>query len=198
MNILEKLKEIIETIENIIRNDGKVEAKLLEALKYYKYTFESQNVIKERIEDFPMEEFMGEISKGTATFGDFSFPIGSFEKTGNTINVKERVEIRYDEKNKTAKMYMNGKQICSNPEVEKELARQIEQNGRLSTIKVNSQGEVVRSDAEEYRASLYDSEARKKTEEVGRTFEQRQNERNEQTKETEQNIGKDDDELSFA
>lgn len=198
MNILEKLKEVIEKINNIIKNDGKVETKLLETLKYYKYVFENQEMIKEDFNDLEVENFLGEISEGTATFGDFSFPIGSFEKTGNTINVKERVEIRYDEKNKTAKMYMNGKQICSNPEVEKELARQIEQNGRLSTIKVNSQGEVVRSDAEEYRASLYDSEARKKTEEVGRTFEQRQNERNEQTKEIEQNRGEDDEELSFA
>lgn len=41
-------------------------------------------------------------------------------------------------------MYMNGQPICSNPEVEKELARQIEQNGIVSTVKVKSYGEVVK------------------------------------------------------
>lgn len=197
MSILEKLKTIIEVIKNIIKSDGKVETKLLEALKYYEYAFENQDMRRGNLEGFPMGKFLGEISEGIATFGDFSFPIGSFEQHGNTITVKERVEIHYDEKNKTAKMYMNGKQICSNPEVEKEIARQIEQNGRPSTIKVNNKGEVVRSAAEDYRASLYNAEARQKTEEVGRTFEQKQKEKQEQVKETQQTRNA-DEELAFG
>lgn len=67
--MLEKLKELIEKIKDIIENGKKTNKKLLESLKYYAFILGEEEIMRYSKESFQkMGEVLGKIETGVATF----------------------------------------------------------------------------------------------------------------------------------
>lgn len=167
---MEKIKEIfkklLEKVNSMI--NGIKDVKMLEKENYYIYKILKPNMVNE-VEIGKNIEYVGEISEGTFCIGGLELPIGSFEIKGNDIDVNEQVTITPD-----GQMYMRGKPICNNEKIQEEIARQIKQNGRPTQVKVDENGDIIKTDAEEYRSEMYDDDARKRTEQVSKNWEEKQ------------------------
>lgn len=183
--IKEILKSVWETVQNALKALSKEQTKRLAEENYYTYRPENYKIVPET--EIGESEYLGEIETGTFQIAGLSLPIGSFEIKGNTISVKEKVTITPD-----GKMYMRGKEICTNEKMQTEIARQIKQNGKPSGVVVDGNGDIVKTESEKYRNEMYDDEARKKTEEVSANWKEKQEEREaekEEKKETENHKG---------
>ncbi len=189
---MEKIKEIIkgflEKIGNLIKNkENSNETKMLEKANRYTWKMENYKLVEEQ-EEVPQEYAIKEAS---LMVGGLELPIGSFEiqrKNGDVfIDVKDQVTITED-----GKMYIKGKQICKDEEIQGEMARQIKQNGKPGQVVVNSSGEIVKTDSEKYRNEMYDDDARKRTEEVSNKWneEQKQTQRENQKENTNEEMEK--------
>ncbi len=171
---LEKLKTIMQALS------GKDKVKALESENYYTFKMLSSKV-SDKIE---MQDviYMGKVQSATFKIGGLKLPMDSFEINGNEINVKEHVTITPE-----GKMYMRGQEICDNENIQQEIARQIKQNGKATQVRVNENGEIIKTESEEYRSEMYDDDARKRTEKVAKDWKEKQEEKEQEHSKEEEN-----------
>lgn len=187
---MEKIKEVLkniltkiaQAIKNIGQNQNK---KMLEQQNYYDIRTEKSNIVDNN--SLGEEIYIGPTDGIVFGIGGLELPIDSFEIEGNNININEEVTFTED-----GRMLMRGKDICKNQQMREEIARQIKQNGTVTSFRTDSHGNVIKTDAEKYRDEMYDDEARKKTEEVSKEWREnsertRENEKENSTKNNEEN-----------
>lgn len=170
--IKELLKKLLEKIGDIIKNNEKGnEIKMLE--KANRYTWKAQNYKMVGEQELTEEHI---VKEATLAIGGLELPIGSFEIQSNNgemfVDIKEEVTISPD-----GKMYINGKQICKDEKIQEEIARQIKQNGKPSQVVMDNNGEIIKTSSEQYRNEMYDHNARERTEEISKKWEERQTQR---------------------
>lgn len=167
--VLEKLKTVMQVLS------GKDKMKTLESENYYIFKILSSEVNDEiEMQNNMMQDsiYLGKVQSAVFEVGGLQLPIGSFEINGNNIDIKEQVKITPE-----GKMYMRGKEICYNENIQKEVSRQIQQNGKPTQVRINGNGEIIKTDSEKYRNEMYDDAARKRTEKVAEDWKEKQEER---------------------
>lgn len=114
-----------------------------------------------------LNQYAGEINEAIYKVGGMELPVGSFSMEGNHITIEDPVEITPE-----GEMFMNGKPMKISPQLQEEIAFQIQKNGKPGIINLNNHGEVMKNRAQEYRDSTYDPVARERTEKISERYQE--------------------------